>query len=72
MPPGEAPLSGADGYRFVLSHSAVDVCMTGPRNAAEMREALRALDSGPLDEAEMARVRRIGDHVHRHSRGFFG
>ena len=68
MPPGEPPLSGADCYRFALSHPAVDVAMTGPADVAQMREALRALDLGPLSEEEMARARKIGDHVRAHSK----
>jgi aryl-alcohol dehydrogenase-like predicted oxidoreductase len=63
MPPGEEPLSAADCYRFVLSNPAVDLCMTGPANAEQMRGALRALDAGPLTPEELERVRRIGDHV---------
>jgi aryl-alcohol dehydrogenase-like predicted oxidoreductase len=63
MPPGEAAPPAADCYRFALSHPAVDVCITGPRNLAQMREALRALDLGPLKEAEAMRLRRIGDHL---------
>jgi aryl-alcohol dehydrogenase-like predicted oxidoreductase len=63
MPPGEAAPRAADCYRFALSHPAVDVCMTGPKNLAQMREALRALDLGPLKEAEMARLRRVGDYL---------
>jgi aryl-alcohol dehydrogenase-like predicted oxidoreductase len=72
MPAGERPLTGADCYRFVLSNPDVDVCMTGPRTLAEMREALRALELGPLSPEEMRRIRRIGDHVHTHHRRFFG
>jgi aryl-alcohol dehydrogenase-like predicted oxidoreductase len=72
MPAGERPLAGADCYRFVLANPDVDVCMTGPRTLSEMREALRALDLGPLTPEEMSRIRRIGDHVHRHHRRFFG
>lgn len=72
MPPGEAPLDGADCYRFVLSNPAVDVCMTGPRSTEEMHEALRALDMGPMDAAEMARAHRIGDFVHENSRRLWG
>ena len=64
MPPGEAPATAVDSYRFVLSNPSVDVCMTGPRNEAQMRENLRVLDSGPMSEAELARMRRIGDFVH--------
>jgi hypothetical protein len=28
-----------------------------------MRETLRALDLGPLQEAELIRLRRVGDHL---------
>jgi predicted aldo/keto reductase-like oxidoreductase len=70
MPPGEAPLRGADCYRFVLTHPMVDVCITGPKNTQQMREALRALDLGPLSDGEMVRVRRIGDYVHDHYKKF--
>lgn len=66
MPRDEAPLRGADCYRFVLTHPMVDVCITGPKNIQQMREALNALDLGPLSDQEMARVRRIGDYVHDH------
>ena len=73
MPPDTAPLSGADCYRFVLTHPDVDVCMTGPSTRAEMREALKALALGPLSEEELQRVRAIGDYIHtRHKRPFFG
>jgi len=48
----------------VLSHPAVDVCMTGARNLMMMRENLETLDAGPLSPEEMERVRRIGDHVY--------
>ena len=71
MPPSQQPLTGADCYRFVLSNPAVDVCMAGPKTADQMSEALKALDLGPLSEDEMARIQRIGDHVHATSRRFF-
>jgi aryl-alcohol dehydrogenase-like predicted oxidoreductase len=63
MPPGEAAPPAADCYRFALSHPAVDVCMTGPKDLGQMREALRALDLGPLEKAELARLRRVGDYL---------
>jgi aryl-alcohol dehydrogenase-like predicted oxidoreductase len=63
MPPGEDPPSAADCYRFALSHPAVDVCMTGPRTLEEMRENLSVLDQGPMNDEELERMRRIGDHV---------
>ena len=64
MPPGESPLRGRDAYRFVLSNPDFNVCMTGPKNGEQLREALAALDEGPLSAEEMARVRRIGEFVH--------
>ena len=71
MPPGESPLSASDCYRFALTHPSVDVCLCGPKNTVQMREALKALNLGPLDEEAMDRVRRIGDHVHRTAKGYF-
>jgi aryl-alcohol dehydrogenase-like predicted oxidoreductase len=44
----------------------VDVCITGPKNTQQMREALKVLDLGPLSEEELVRVRGIGDYVHDH------
>ena len=37
-----------------------------------MQEALRALDAGPLDSDEMARMQRIGDHVSAKYKPQFG
>ena len=65
-------MSAADCYRFSMSNPAVDVCLCGPADLDQMRQALSALEAGPLSEAEMARVKKIGDHVHRHAGGFFG
>ncbi len=64
MPPGEASAAAADCYRFVLSNPAVDVCMSGARTIEQMRENLKALDDGPMTEAEMERMRRIGDFIY--------
>jgi aryl-alcohol dehydrogenase-like predicted oxidoreductase len=73
MPPGEKPLTSSDCYRFVLSNPIVDVCMTGPGSIAQMREALTALEQGPLSTEEMQRVQRIGDYVRdNNQRMFFG
>jgi aryl-alcohol dehydrogenase-like predicted oxidoreductase len=65
MPPGEAAPSASDCYRFVLSHPAVDVCLSGPGNLAQMREALQTLDLGPLETSAMARLRRVGDYLNK-------
>ncbi|MHB8054165.1 MAG: aldo/keto reductase [Candidatus Aminicenantales bacterium] len=64
VPPGETPPTAPDCYRFVLSHPSVDVCMMGARTIEQMRENLSVLDRGPMSEEELARMRRIGDHVH--------
>ncbi|MHC4819936.1 MAG: aldo/keto reductase [Planctomycetota bacterium] len=64
MPAGERPLTAAECYRFVLSHPDVDVCITGPGTEEQMEANLGTLDAGPLDEEEMARVRRIGEHIY--------
>jgi aryl-alcohol dehydrogenase-like predicted oxidoreductase len=69
-PPGEQTPAAADCYRFVLTHPAVDVCVCGPKNEEQMKEALRTLELGPLNPEEMARMTRIGDHVRAHTMFF--
>ena len=59
-PPGERVPTAPDCYRFVLSRSEVDVCMSGPKTAAQMEAALEALARGPMDEEELAWMRRVG------------
>jgi len=67
MPPNVPVPRASDCYRFVLTHPSVDVCMTGPRNLEQMKEALAALDRGPLSQEEIEWMRQIGDHIHRKS-----
>ena len=64
VPAGDKAPTACDCYRFVLSRPEVDVCMTGPSNAAQMEEALRALDQGPMSDAEITWMRRIGAAKH--------
>lgn len=64
MPPGESPMSAADCYRFALSSPHVDLCLVGPKNEHEMDDALTVLDQEPFSAEELARIHRIGDHVH--------
>jgi predicted aldo/keto reductase-like oxidoreductase len=64
-----APAS--DCYRFALSIPAEDVCMCRPKDTAQMKEALRTLELGPLNREEVERMRKIGDYVHAHTRKFF-
>ncbi len=64
MPSDERPMAPADCYRFVLSDPDVDLCMTGPKTAHEMTDALMTLDTKPMSHDELERARRIGDYVH--------
>jgi aryl-alcohol dehydrogenase-like predicted oxidoreductase len=63
LPKGERAPTATDCYRFVLSNPEVDVCMTGPSDAARMEEALEALRRGPMSEDELAWMRRVGRAV---------
>ena len=65
MPPGETPPSARDCYRFSLSHPAVDMVFCGPANAAQMDEAIAALERGPLEADERERIERVGTHLYR-------
>jgi predicted aldo/keto reductase-like oxidoreductase len=65
MPPGENIPRASDCYRFVLSNSDVDVCLTGPKNREQMQEALQTLERGPLNEEEMLWMKGIGNYLHK-------
>jgi len=64
MPPGESPPTATDCYRFVLTNSSVDICLTGPRNLEMMRENLKTLELGPMNDEELEKMRKIGDHIY--------
>jgi aryl-alcohol dehydrogenase-like predicted oxidoreductase len=68
VPPGERTPSGTDCYRFALSRPEVDLCVAGPDDTEQMSQALAALDAGPMDEEELAWMRRVGDHIYRRDR----
>jgi len=72
MPANESALKSSDCYRFVLSNLNVDVCLSGPKNVSQMREALSALELGPLGDEDMTHIKMIGDYVHRRTGSFFG
>ena len=57
-------------YRFALSHPAVHVCLTAPSTSEQLQENLRALEQGPLTEAEMKFMREFGEVVHRRGAWF--
>ena len=63
MPPGEPTPRASDCYRFALTHPSVDVCLAGPSDAAQLDEAMSALDRGPMDDEELAWMKRIGASV---------
>jgi predicted aldo/keto reductase-like oxidoreductase len=71
MPPEEPPLGAQDCYRFSLSDPRVNICLCGPKNMDQMETALTALDKGVLTPADTERITRIGDHVHKTTKGFF-
>jgi len=64
LPPNERRPRASDCYRFALSHPQVSLCLAGPKNGAELDEAMAALDRGPLDPDELAWMKRVGDAVH--------
>jgi aryl-alcohol dehydrogenase-like predicted oxidoreductase len=70
MPPGESVPAPADCYRFALSNPAVDVCMCGPQDISQVRDALQTLELGPLDSGDMERMKRIGDYVRSTNKRF--
>ncbi len=60
---GPAATAG-DCYRFCLTNPNVDLVVSAPKTAAQMRENMQALARGPLDDQEMARMRALGKAVH--------
>jgi aryl-alcohol dehydrogenase-like predicted oxidoreductase len=67
LPPGERVPTAADCYRFALGDPHVSLCLAGPRNAAELDDALLALERGPLPADELEWMRRVGTQVHQAS-----
>jgi predicted aldo/keto reductase-like oxidoreductase len=71
-PEGEPTPRASDCYRFALSNPAVQVCMAGPSDRAQLDEALAALERGPLTPEEDAWMRRVGAAVKKHARAHSG
>lgn len=61
----ERVVTPGDCYRFCLTNPHVDVVLTGPRNVAELRGNLEALEKGPLSSEEMVFMRKFGNAVRR-------
>jgi aryl-alcohol dehydrogenase-like predicted oxidoreductase len=57
-------MTAGDCYRFCLSNPNVDVVLTGPASGAQLDENLRALEKGPLSEADLSWMREYGRLVH--------
>jgi len=61
-----------DCYRFCLSQPQVHLCLSGPKNQTEMQDALRVLQSSPMDADELAWMRRVGAVIHnQNAHNFF-
>jgi len=71
-PQGERTPRASDCYRFALGNPAVQVCMAGPADRAQLDEALAALERGPLTADEDLWMRRVGAAVKRHARAHSG
>ena len=56
--------SAGDCYRFCLTNPNVDLVVSAPKTAAQMRENMQAIARGPLSDAEMSRIRALGKAVH--------
>jgi aryl-alcohol dehydrogenase-like predicted oxidoreductase len=64
VPEGVPRPRASDCYRFCLTNPSVTMCLAGPKNRAELDEAMAALDRGPLDAGELAWMKQVGDAVH--------
>ena len=62
-PDGEKVPRASDCYRFALTNPNVHASLAGPKNAEELDEAMTTLDRGPMDEEELAWMRRVGKAV---------
>src|SRR5262249_36274173 len=63
VPASEELPRASDCYRFALGNPAVDVVLCGPKDGAELDEAMAALDRGALAPDELAWMKRVGDGV---------
>jgi aryl-alcohol dehydrogenase-like predicted oxidoreductase len=66
---GRVP-TAAECYRFVLTHPAVHVVLTSPRNLKQTEENLKALGAGPLPAADLEFMKSFGDAVHAQQKKF--
>jgi aryl-alcohol dehydrogenase-like predicted oxidoreductase len=64
IPPDLAVPTATDCYRFVLTQPAVNICMTGPANPVQFKQAMEALRRGPMSEEQLDWMRRVGDAIY--------
>ena len=64
-PPGMKTPTAADCYRFAMTNSNVDVCLSGPGSDQQMSDNLKALELGPMNSDELSWMKAVGDHVHK-------
>lgn len=70
-PPGFIVPGAPAWYRFALQHPAVTVTLAAPGSRSELNEVLQVLDAtGPLREAEHARLAEHGERVRRNAGSF--
>ena len=62
-PEGERTPRASDCYRFALTNPNVDVTLAGPKDDVELEEALRAVERGPMNDDELAWMKRVGASV---------
>jgi len=65
IPAQEKRPKAGDCYRFALNNPFVDVVITAPSKASQMKENLAEVAKGPMTDEEMDWMRRIGDYVYK-------
>jgi aryl-alcohol dehydrogenase-like predicted oxidoreductase len=68
IPAVEKRPTAGDCYRFVITNPSVDVVITGPSNAEQLKQNLDEVKKGPLNEDELQWMYRIGDYVYGRER----
>ncbi|MEO1523907.1 MAG: aldo/keto reductase [Planctomycetota bacterium] len=66
----EAGVKPADCIRYSLAQKEIDLVLTAPATAEQLRENLAALDAPEPDDDELARWRAVGDQVYRDNIAF--
>jgi len=68
-PGGEPTPRASDCYRFALTEPHVDAVIAGPKNGAELDEAIAAMERGPMTAEELAWMKRVGVSVKKAAGG---